>query len=252
MPPPPTVPPTQQLQRHIMQPTTNRRRRHNLFNRSKRNSIRVSAAPIHNELNVLNEPGVYDQDPPAFRVATEPPSDPRVHDPGFRVREDLPGFRVREDLPGYRVREDLPGYRVREDLPGYRVRNDMPGFRVMDHLPSSRVRPGGMPSSMVYGQHQETPPRAVLVGRSHRRTDSTRVAAAKSAKNKRETTSNGHHHHHQQTADPRLGRYRQQKAEMELKRAAQYQNFVRRRRFFDKEQVMRLIPNRQPPTAPTV
>ena len=140
------------------------------------------------------------------------------------------GLQVRDDLQGIRVRDSEPGIRVRTDVPSYRVRNDVPGpGRVYSKLPETRVRPGGLPATRVHRQHQETIPKQILHKRSHRRTRSTNTETL---------------------IDPRIARFRVAKAKMELERASQYQNFSRRRRFFVKEQIMRLIPNRDAPRSP--
>ena len=140
------------------------------------------------------------------------------------------GLQVRDDLQGIRVRDSEPGIRVRTDVPSYRVRNDVPGpGRVYSKLPETRVRPGGLPATRVYRQHQETIPKDILHKRSHRRTRSTNTETL---------------------IDPRIARFRVAKAKMELERASQYQNFSRRRRFFVKEQIMRLVPNRDAPRSP--
>ena len=113
---------------------------------------------------------------------------------------------------------------------GIRVRNDIPGpGRVYSKLPETRVRPGGLPATRVHRQHQETIPKDILHKRSHRRTRSTNTETS---------------------IDPRIARFRVAKAKMELERASQYQNFSRRRRFFVKEQIMRLVPNRDAPRSP--
>ena len=149
---------------------------------------------------------------------------------GLQVRDDLQGIRVRDSEPGIRVRDDLPGFRVHTDVPSYRVRNDVPGpGRVYSKLPETRVRPGGLPATRVHRQHQETIPKDILHKRSHRRTRSTNTETS---------------------IDPRIARFRVAKAKMELERASQYQNFSRRRRFFVKEQIMRLVPNRDAPRSP--
>ena len=122
------------------------------------------------------------------------------------------------------------GIRVRDSEPEIRVRNDVPGpGRVYSKLPETRVRPGGLPATRVHRQHQETIPKQILQNRSHRRTRSTNTETS---------------------IDPRIARFRVAKAKMELERASQYQNFSRRRRFFVKEQIMRLIPNRDAPRSP--
>ena len=140
------------------------------------------------------------------------------------------GLQVRDDLQGIRVRDSEPGIRVRTDVPSYRVRNDVPGpGRVYSKLPETRVRPGGLPATRVHRQHQETIPKQILHKRSHRRTRSTNTETL---------------------IDPRIARFRVAKAKMELERASQYQNFSRRRRFFVKEQIMRLVPNRDAPRSP--
>ena len=140
------------------------------------------------------------------------------------------GLQVRDDLQGIRVRDSEPGIRVRTDVPSYRVRNDVPGpGRVYSKLPETRVRPGGLPATRVHRQHQETIPKQILQNRSHRRTRSTNTETS---------------------VDPRIARFRVAKAKMELERASQYQNFSRRRRFFVKEQIMRLVPNRDAPRSP--
>jgi len=181
------------------------------------------------EKEVLSEPRVYDAEP-SYRVRAEPPSF-RVFDsePSYRVRADPPSFRVYDSEPSFRVRSEAPSFRVRDSEPSFRVRNDMPGFRVMSELPGHRVRPGGMPSSIVHGQHQETPSRKVLNSRSHRRTASTNMAT---------------------TVDARVALFKQRKAKQDINRSASYQNFAKRRRYFEKEQVLRLVPNRQPPRRP--
>ena len=140
------------------------------------------------------------------------------------------GLQVRDDLQGIRVRDSEPGIRVRTDVPCYRVRNDVPGpGRVYSKLPETRVRPGGLPATRVHRQHQETIPKQILHKRSHRRTRSTNTETS---------------------IDPRIARFRVAKAKMELERASQYQNFSRRRRFFVKEQIIRLVPNRDAPRSP--
>ena len=123
------------------------------------------------------------------------------------------------------------GIRTLDSEPeGIRVRNDVPGpGRVYSKLPETRVRPGGLPATRVHRQHQETIPKDILHKRSHRRTRSTNTETS---------------------IDPRIARFRVAKAKMELERASQYQNFSRRRRFFVKEQIMRLIPNRDAPRSP--
>ena len=153
-----------------------------------------------------------------------------VQDQSIRVYNVPISKDIKVGLEGIRVRDNLPGFRVRTDVPSYRVRNDVPGpGRVYSKLPETRVRPGGLPATRVHRQHQETIPKQILQNRSHRRTRSTNTETS---------------------IDPRIARFRVAKAKMELERASQYQNFSRRRRFFVKEQIMRLVPNRDAPRSP--
>lgn len=182
---------------------------------------------------VLASRDLYKEDS-TIRVYTEKPTTHtntavKILDSDVRVNDDKPSYRVRAEPPSFRVYDSEPSFRVRSDAPSFRVRDSRPSFRVRSDVPGDRVRPGGIPSSIVHGQHQETPSRKVLVSRSHRRTTSTSMETA---------------------TDPRIAMYKQRKAEQEIKRSSNYQNFCERRRFFKKNQVIRLVPNRKPPSRP--